>query len=205
MRTPSALWPLPVLVSCLAGCHTVAAVRQLSTPSPVNQLSVRVAPRGSALEWRAGYGTAGPADPFLTSMADRTVENEGRWDLPAGAVVCVRGGDDFEPLQIGQAYRVFIGTGAEGGAPLEAAELPRAATAGCTHVLRVENSGRYARALRLVPAAGSGAPLGFPLPQERPAADPRRWGWLAAAPFLDVVTIVAIPVVGIFLLSESAG
>jgi hypothetical protein len=51
----------------------------------------------------------------------------------------------------------------------------------------------------------SGAPVveaAFPV--ERPARDPRRWGWLLVAPVLDAGTIaLSVPVVGLAVVFES--
>ena len=99
------------LSACLAGCHTAAAVRQLSGPSPVKAVSVMRMPKPAVLYWRAAYGYTNSADPFIESMSDRTVENDGEWKVPVDAVVCRRAGREFEPLQIGRMYFLFAAPG----------------------------------------------------------------------------------------------
>jgi hypothetical protein len=136
-------------------------------------------------------------------MSDRTVEYEGEWTLPPRAVVCRRVGRQFEPLEVARMYIVFAAPGAEGGPTPEPEEIAQAGAGGCTHVLRADSSARYVRSVRLLPVAADDAPVVLPLPEERPAADIRRWGWLAAAPAFDVATIVAIPFIAILALVES--
>jgi hypothetical protein len=51
----------------------------------------------------------------------------------------------------------------------------------------------------------SGEPLfEVAFPTERPALDPKRWGWLIVAPVLDAVTIVlSVPIAGMAVVFES--
>lgn len=191
-----------ILAALVAGCHTTAAVRQLSGPSPIKAVSVMRMPKPAVLYWRAAYGYTNSADPFLESMSDRTVEDDGQWAVPPGAVVCRRVGRQFEPLQIGQMYVLFAAPGREGGAVSQPEDFVQARSAGCTHILRADSTARYVRAVRLLPVTME-APIELPLPEEHPASDVRRWGWLAAAPAFDVATIVALPVVAIFVLAQS--
>jgi hypothetical protein len=197
---------LPVLLAaCIAGCHTAAAVRQLSGPSPVKAVSVLRMPKPEVLYWRAAYGYTNSADPFIESMSDRTVEHAGEWKVPPDAVVCRRVGREFEPLQVGRMYILFAAPGAEGGATPEGDDFVRAAANGCTHILRADTTARYVRAVRLLPTDRTQAPIDLPLPEEHPTSDARRWGWLAAAPAFDVATIVALPVVAIYMVAASGG
>jgi hypothetical protein len=159
-------------------------------------------PKPSVLYWRAAYGYTNSADPFLESMSDRTVENDGQWTVPPGAVVCRRVGRQFEPLQIGQMYVLFAAPGREGGAVSRSEDFAQASSAGCTHILRADSTARYVRAVRLLPVTNE-APIELALPEEHPASDARRWGWLAAAPVCDLATIVALPVVAVFVLAQS--
>ena len=199
------LFRFVVLSGCafaLAGCHTTNALHRIARPSPVTGVSVE--PNQDRVVWLAEYREP-PAglDPILHGIFVRGVTKRGSVDInpDSTCVASVEGaGTPAEPLLKRESLL------ASDSVPVpEATEIP--ASSACENQLRVRLSGagRYPEAKAIIVKNRSAETLfEVAFPTERPARDPKRWGWLIAAPVLDVVTIaLAIPYAGIVGLFES--
>jgi hypothetical protein len=188
---------------CATGCHTIEAVRALSEPSPISELRMRSGdsvPR--SLRWRADYGYSSYPDNMWVGLFGRTVRHQGAWDI-SDRTICFRSRTGMKALSPGVEELVLEIPAWEWGATPTAEELASLPLR-CNYFLRVERddprSGSYATGARLIPLDQGEAEIPLPLPVERPASDPKRWGWLIAAPPLDVVTI-ALGVPALILIS----
>ncbi len=188
-----------VLCGCafaLAGCHTIDAVHRIARPSPVTGVSVE--PSQDRVTWLAEYREPpGGGDPILHRIFARGVTKRGQLnvDPDSTCVASVEGdGTPAEPLRDREFLLVSHSY-------VPAADVSKPPTSqACEYQLRLRLSGatRYPEAKAIIVQNQSAKRLfEVDFPTERPALDPKRWGWLLVAPALDVATIaVGIPIAG---------
>ncbi|MCH8891118.1 MAG: nitroreductase family deazaflavin-dependent oxidoreductase [Myxococcales bacterium] len=181
----------------LAGCHTIDAVHRIARPSPVTAVSVE--PSQDRVAWLAEYREPpGGLDPILHRIFVRGVTKRGHLNLDPDStcVASVEGdGTSAEPLRAREsllASHSYVLAGDVSKPPTSRA---------CENQLRLRLSGtaRYPEAKAIIVQNPSAEPLFEAVfPTERPALDPKRWGWLLVAPALDAGTIaIGIPIGGI--------
>ena len=195
-----------VLSGCaftLVGCHTLDAVHRLARPSPVTAVSVE--PGEDGVTWLAEYREPPSGrDPVLHGIFVRGVTKRGRLDVDPGSVCVASVEAEGEPAGPLGSRESLLDPPVL--APARTASEPPISSA-CDEQLGLRLSGAapYPEALAIVvqsPSAETLLEVAFPT--ERPARDPRRWGWLAVAPLLDVGTIsLGIPYAAIVVLFES--
>ncbi len=195
-----------VLIGCacaLTGCHTLDAAHRLAWPSPVTAVSVE--PGQGHVRWLAEYrAPSGDSDPILHGIFVRGVTKSGHLDVdPDSACVISLGGDETraEPLLRRQSL-----LDSRSHAPAQ--EVPKERTSPVCESqlgLRLSAAARYPEARAITVQDHSGEPVfEFVFPVERPAHDPRRWGWLIVAPALDAITIaLSFPVAAAAVVFES--
>lgn len=188
-----------VLCCCafaLAGCHTIDAVHRLARPSPVTAVSVE--PSQDGVTWFAEYREPpGGLDPILHGIFVRGVTKRGHLDVdPDSTCVASVEGDGTPAVPLRNRESLLI---PHSYVPARDASKPPTSQA-CENQLRLrlEGSARYPEAKAIIVRNQSDEPLFEAVfPAERPALDPKRWGWLIVAPALDVGTIaVAVPIAG---------
>ena len=195
-----------VLCGCafaLAGCHTIDAVHRIVRSSPVTAVSVE--PSQDGVTWLAEYlEPPGGLDPILHGIFVRGVTKRGHLNVdPDSTCVASVEGDgtpaellrDRESLLVSHSY-----------VPARDASKQPTSQA-CEYLLRLRLSGsaRYPEAKAII-VQNQSAELLFEVafPVERPALDPKRWGWLIVAPILDAGTIaLAVPLAGVAVAFES--
>jgi hypothetical protein len=194
-----------VLSGCaiaLAGCHTINAVQQLAGPSPVT--AVAVEPSEDRVTWLAEYREPpDERDPVLHGIFVRGVTKRGRMDVDpdSSCVAAVEGdGGSAGPLR-SRVSLLEPPVSIHAHAP----ESPISPACESQLGLRLAGAAPYPEAQAIVVRSPSAELLlEVAFPTERPARDPRRWGWLMVAPVLDGVTIaLAIPYAGVVALFES--
>jgi len=195
-----------VLCGCafaLAGCHTIDAVHRIVRSSPVTAVSVE--PSQDGVTWLAEYREPpGGFDPILHGIFVRGVTKRGHLNVdPDSTCVASVEGDGMpaEPLRDRESLLV-----SHSYVPARDASKQPTSQA-CEYLLRLRLSGsaRYPEAKAII-VQNRSAELLFEVafPVERPALDPKRWGWLIVAPILDAGTIaLSVPVAGIAVVFES--
>ena len=195
-----------VLCCCafaLVGCHTIDAVHRIVQPSPVTAVSVE--PSQDGVSWLAEYREPpGDVDPLLHGIFVRGVTKRGRLDVDPDStcVASVEGdGTHAEPLR----EREFLLVSHSYSSAREVSNPPTSQACENQLRLRLEGSARYPEAKAII-VQNQSAELLFEVafPVERPALDPRRWGWLIVAPILDAGNIaLSVPLAGIAVVFES--
>jgi hypothetical protein len=187
----------------LSGCHTIDAVHRIARPSPVSVVSVE--PNAEGVSWIAEYREPPRgSDPILHGIFVRGVAKRGLLDFdPASTCVVSLDGDDAlaEPLSGPRLLLDF-----RSYPPIrEAAEAPEQSDCERQLELRLAGSARYPKALAIeVEGRSPDSRFEFAFPVERPVRDPRRWGWLVAAPLLDAGTLaLSVPIAGLAVVFES--
>ncbi len=195
-----------VLCGCayaLAGCHTIDAVHRLARPSPVTAVSVE--PSQDRVRWLAEYREPpGDMDLILHGIFVRGVTKRGYLGVEPDSICVASFEGDGTP-----AYHLLRRQSlldSRSYAPEEAVSKARTSQA-CENQLRLRLSGaaRYSEAQAIIVQDQSAKPvLEVDFPVERPALDPKRWGWLIVAPALDAVTVVlSVPVAAAAVVFES--
>jgi hypothetical protein len=200
------LFRLVVLCGCssmLVGCHTIDAIHRIAGPSPVTAVSAE--PTEDGVRWFAEYrAQPGGLDPILRGIFVRGVTKRGHLDADPESTCVVSFAGEGERAEILQGRQPLLDSGSHAPAGNVAkARMPQV----CETLLGLRLSGtpRYPEAQAItVQDQSAKSSIEVPFPIERPALDPKRWGWLLVAPVLDAVTIaLSVPVAGAAIVFES--
>ncbi len=203
---PLTLRRFVVLCGCafgLAGCHTTDAIHRLARPSPVT--AVAVEPDQNRVRWLAEYREPPRgSDPILHGILVRGVTKRGHLDVdPESTCVDSLEGD-------GTSFELLLGRQSllDSRSYAPARDRPKSPVPRVCEsqlFLRLSGASRYPEA-QAIDVQGQPTEPAFEVafPVERPARDPKRWGWLIVAPALDAGTIVlAVPLAGLAVVFES--
>jgi hypothetical protein len=187
----------------LAGCHTIDAVHRIARPSPVTAVSVE--PRDGRVRWLAEYREPpGSSDPILHGIFVRGVTKRGRLQVDPDSTCVASFAGDGTPAEPLQSRKSLLEFGSH--PPAQGLSMGRTLPVCESQLgLRLSGTARYPEAQAIILQDQSAGPaVEVPFPVERPALDPKRWGWLLVAPALDAGTLaLSIPLAGAAVLFES--